>query len=312
MPLMGLREYARHRKAKGLPGGSGAAVSKALGDGRIKRGGDGRIDSDQADLAWSQNTREQGQTDRAKPPRGGSGRPLQVRQDAPKHDGVANELHELSAAAAQSPEFLRGARWLATWVCQNGRLIWAPAVQNYWPELPWRLQVSMIALFCQRIETWTRGYVELSGLPAIEWSELFGTHGEEARWEYAELWRRWPAEGSIDLAAASGSISRVNTGLKDCGPEWQNGARSMGQAVSAAARLLYPRLVCNEVFGAEDSSPELTAKVDLIALLLAHVEPWSICPNPEKLPFIDWSGLFGDRAAEAAKKYQALRQEWAA
>jgi hypothetical protein len=170
----------------------------------------------------------------------------------------------------------------------------------------------MIALFCERIETWTRGYVELDELSGIEWAELFDTHAVEARWEYVGLRRTWPAEGSIDLAAAAALISRVETGLKNCGPEWQNGARSMAQAISTAARLLYPTLVCREIFAADEATAsEPFAKVDLIAVLLAHVEPWAACPNPEKLPLIDWVGLFGERAVEAAEQYRASRQQWA-
>ena len=58
MPLMGLREYARYRRAKGLPGGSAAAVTKAISSGRINRTSDGRIDSELADRSWKLNTRE--------------------------------------------------------------------------------------------------------------------------------------------------------------------------------------------------------------------------------------------------------------
>ena len=56
MPLIGLRAYARWRKAKGLPGGSPAAVGKALAAGRISRLADGRIDAAAADEAWRLNT----------------------------------------------------------------------------------------------------------------------------------------------------------------------------------------------------------------------------------------------------------------
>lgn len=54
MPLMGYREYARHR------GCSLKAVQKAIKDGRIKtslgNGNKPQIDSDQADAAWVVNT----------------------------------------------------------------------------------------------------------------------------------------------------------------------------------------------------------------------------------------------------------------
>lgn len=58
-----LRGYARHRKARGLPGGSLAAVQKALATGRIAVDDDGRIDVAAADEAWSANTDERYQPD---------------------------------------------------------------------------------------------------------------------------------------------------------------------------------------------------------------------------------------------------------
>lgn len=51
-------EYARHRKAKGLPGGSPVAVFKAVKSGRITTLADGRIDFGVADIQWEQNTRK--------------------------------------------------------------------------------------------------------------------------------------------------------------------------------------------------------------------------------------------------------------
>jgi hypothetical protein len=51
-------EYARHRKAKGLPGGSPVAVLKAIRAGRISVLADGKIDFGVADIQWEQNTRK--------------------------------------------------------------------------------------------------------------------------------------------------------------------------------------------------------------------------------------------------------------
>jgi hypothetical protein len=48
--------YARHRKARGLPGGTHVAVLKALRAGRIEQTPDGTIDPAQADAAWTVNT----------------------------------------------------------------------------------------------------------------------------------------------------------------------------------------------------------------------------------------------------------------
>jgi hypothetical protein len=56
MAMMGQREYARHRLALGLPGGTLAAVQKALKSGRIAPAQDGKIDSDAADASWAART----------------------------------------------------------------------------------------------------------------------------------------------------------------------------------------------------------------------------------------------------------------
>ncbi|HXS98630.1 MAG TPA: hypothetical protein VN736_28735 [Candidatus Limnocylindrales bacterium] len=50
MPVMGLREYSRHR------GCSLAAVQKAIASGRIRKTEDSRIDSEEADKAWAANS----------------------------------------------------------------------------------------------------------------------------------------------------------------------------------------------------------------------------------------------------------------
>ena len=59
--LMGVREYARHREEKGLPGVSHQAVLKAIKSGRIsaiKTGekGQPKIDPVVADIQWNANT----------------------------------------------------------------------------------------------------------------------------------------------------------------------------------------------------------------------------------------------------------------
>ena len=48
--------YARHRKARGLPGGTHVAVLKALRAGRIEQTPEGTIDPVTADAAWTANT----------------------------------------------------------------------------------------------------------------------------------------------------------------------------------------------------------------------------------------------------------------
>jgi hypothetical protein len=53
---MTIAEYARHRKALGLVGGSYQAVSYAVSSGRIPISAQGLIDAAQADEAWKLNT----------------------------------------------------------------------------------------------------------------------------------------------------------------------------------------------------------------------------------------------------------------
>lgn len=53
---MGYREYAAHRKAKGLRGGSLRAVQKAIESGRIVLTAAGKIDPADADLRWAATT----------------------------------------------------------------------------------------------------------------------------------------------------------------------------------------------------------------------------------------------------------------
>lgn len=54
--LLTQAEYARHRKASGLPGGSREAVRKAVDEARISTI-DGKIDPVVADIQWEKNTR---------------------------------------------------------------------------------------------------------------------------------------------------------------------------------------------------------------------------------------------------------------
>ena len=81
--LMGLREYARHREAKGLPGMTLRAVQKAIDSKRITvvpdEKGRPRIDPEVADIQWGRNTdpdqsvRANAGRDVSPPPGGGVG-----------------------------------------------------------------------------------------------------------------------------------------------------------------------------------------------------------------------------------------------
>lgn len=54
---LSIRAYAAHRKRLGLRGATPAAVQKALNDGRITKGPDGKIHPVDADRDWETNTR---------------------------------------------------------------------------------------------------------------------------------------------------------------------------------------------------------------------------------------------------------------
>ncbi len=53
---MSIRAYARSRRARGLSGGSDAAVRKAIRMGRITRSPDGTMDEARADREWAART----------------------------------------------------------------------------------------------------------------------------------------------------------------------------------------------------------------------------------------------------------------
>ena len=53
---LSIREYARHRRAAGLKGGSPWGVQKAMKAGRIHTNADGKIDPEQADAEWEATT----------------------------------------------------------------------------------------------------------------------------------------------------------------------------------------------------------------------------------------------------------------
>jgi len=58
--LLTAAEYARHRKAEGLPGGTRAAVYNAIKSGRIVRDERKKIHADDADRMWAENTGRDG------------------------------------------------------------------------------------------------------------------------------------------------------------------------------------------------------------------------------------------------------------
>ena len=51
-----IRAYARNRRARGMSGGSDAAVRKAIRTGRIMLNSDGTVDAERADREWAART----------------------------------------------------------------------------------------------------------------------------------------------------------------------------------------------------------------------------------------------------------------
>jgi len=95
MPLMSVRAYGRHR------GVSHVAVLKALSSGRIRRGADGKIDSEAADRDWAQSTNQ------AKPLNSVSGDPKHRRApDEPSRPtlgsdrGMSHGSHQIAGGYA--------------------------------------------------------------------------------------------------------------------------------------------------------------------------------------------------------------------
>src|ERR1035441_6668161 len=128
MALVTLRGYARSRKARGLPGGSPAAVKKAIDSHRIVRLADGRIDESAADEAWRQNTIE-------RCPAG-----------LPVHGLPVATKERLHTRAEQETEFHQGAAWMAREACASARRVWPPFVREHWPDMSRPEQVRLIAV----------------------------------------------------------------------------------------------------------------------------------------------------------------------
>lgn len=272
MPLSSLRAYARHRRSEGLPGGSPAAVAKAIASGRIMRLPDGRIDWDAADAAWHRNTAERCPVDGSH-----STAKTGSRREAPARGGRA-----------------AGAAWLAYQVCAVARHVWPGLVREYLADMPTSGQVKIIALFCQQLETWT-GPGMTERLPEFGWGALFGSDAAAAKDEYEQLRQAWPA-GRVELAGPVAASSA----------DFLGGAKLQAYAIVDAARRMFPRLI-SEAFEPGDSDDAL----HLAALLLTLLEGWLANYVPlASLPPVDWSGVILDGAADADKQYRQLRQEW--
>src|ERR1035438_584977 len=119
MPLSSLRAYARHRRAQGRPGGSPAAVLKAVNSGRITRLPDGRIDWDAADAAWTRNTA-------ARCPADGSHSTAKTGIDGRR---------EAPARGDRGADFRRGADWLLHRTRTTARKLWPEFIEENFSDM---------------------------------------------------------------------------------------------------------------------------------------------------------------------------------
>lgn len=288
MALVTLRGYARSRKARGLPGGSPAAVKKAIDTHRIPRLSDGRIDEATADDAWRRNTMERCPSESSYPAR------------SPVAPVATKERPR--TRAEQEAEFHQGATWMAVQVCRSARRVWPAFVLEHWPEMSRPEQVRLIVVLCARLEAWTAAERTAAALPEFDWRGLFGADAALAASEYEQLGREWPAAGAIVLGCAPDNTP---------GAAFMQGARACARAICVTARRLLPSLIDGGVFEpsvGEDQS----CTVHLVAVILALLEGW-VCDYTATawLPPIDWDSVFPGGAADAAERYRVLRQEWA-
>ncbi len=274
--MMSAREYARSRKARGLPGGSPAAVIKALQTQRIKRCKDGRIDSELADLDWHRNTLERGQSEVAA-------------------RGATSTAHPPTAGQAA-----QGARWVAGMLCATARRQFPAFAAEHWPEMPASEKVVLIWLFCAHLEVWSGPFLKSADLGPFDFRPAFGTAEEFA----AALYRDTCATHSIPIVPASVPIAADG--------QFVVGARAAAFAICSAARRWWPRQVV-VVFGAEDTEGDGCCETEahVLALMFGLLEGWVVNYLPATLPNVDWA-VFGTAASSVAERYEGYRKFWEA
>lgn len=177
--------YARHRRAKGLPGGSLRAVQKARDRDRINFGLDGMIDFDTADRDWEANTYSVKRHMRPTPP------------TAPEPEG--GHLSDYQAG------LLVGRAETAHHLCGNMRtalaeLLAGAQFESLSPEEALVERVLPLALVVYLMEAWTEDQLSdakalgLKPLPAIAWRGLFGSAAREAKACFEKLQAYWRTE----------------------------------------------------------------------------------------------------------------------
>jgi hypothetical protein len=166
------RGYAAHRRRNGLPGGTPRAVQKALLRGRIELAADGRIDPEQADAQWLNQT--------------------SVRKSRAQRQGSQPAKNRV---AADQRDFQRGAAWIAQQVASTARRLWPAVVAGLNLDLiPEDRREGMrgllVTLMVSLLESWTQDYLTPGDLPNIDWT-VFGSEAGKAQSEFEELRAAW-------------------------------------------------------------------------------------------------------------------------
>lgn len=102
---LSIRGYAAHRQRKGFRGGSHVAVSKAIEQGRIRLGRDGKINPKTADQSWALNTRTRGHG-----PRSGTLAALRLQRELLVFEREKHELAEKRARLVDRDEWEAASR----------------------------------------------------------------------------------------------------------------------------------------------------------------------------------------------------------
>jgi hypothetical protein len=102
-----------------------------------------------------------------------------------------------SAGRAESPEFLRGARWMAQQICNAARKEWPAFVAGLsFEPVPGAGQTEARALtatvMIHLLEGWTEDYLDQAKLPPVNWTAFGKIAGKIAR-ESEKLRAEWAA-----------------------------------------------------------------------------------------------------------------------
>ena len=131
--------YARYRKERGLPGGTGAAVCKAVKSGRIRLTADGLVDFDAADVAWAGNTHVEQQE------RGRSGKKSQAAAGVKPQSGEDDSPEDYLTARARKETALADLAQMQA-AELRGELARIDDVVLYWGNLVAAARARLLAL----------------------------------------------------------------------------------------------------------------------------------------------------------------------